>query len=272
MQQVHLGMPITQFERSSSVPANEPLSHYMKLKYFKDLLERKAMFFPLSTHLRKVDPREGVLPPKEAQFLILDAIHRFRNPPIGSPDYIQMVNQINNILAYVDNVCIKCFHRSASENMEMWNEYVPDNDGIMIRTTYTYLESSFRDNEEQITSASIRYVYYNDACYLDPKHYPYPVRNTLVPHIIKSKKYENEKEFRLMYCPDKNTSDWDSFWRSQNNFNGLFLKFNPRLLLKEVIVSPKICEKQFRTVQGLVEKHCPIVPISRSSFDERKFA
>lgn len=242
----------------------------MKLPYFKEMLNKKAMFFPLSTHLRKTDCHEGVPPPIEASHQLHYTRNRFNNPPEGSPVFFKMQDQLETLKSYTDNVCIKCFHRSVEESMVMWERYVPNGNGVMIRSTYARLESAFSTTDEEIISAPIRYVDHDNAIYFHPEHYRIPIQNTLVPHIIKSTDYQSEKKFRLMYSINKSPRELDLLWNKHNPPTGIFIKMNPCLIMIEVILAPNSTQRIIREVKDAIRESCGSVPVSHSNFENHE--
>lgn len=265
---IHLNMPLEQFERSSPIPEDEPLSHYIKLDHFKEMLLRKAMFFSLSTQLRKADPHEGVLPKRESVHLMEDTQRRFKYPREGSPKHTAMTDQLDATTTYIDNVCIKCFHRSAAEDTNMWNQYAP-NGGVMIRTSFKRLKAAFNLAPENIFSAPVRYIDPERDIFFHPEHYPIPARNFLAPHIVKSREYQNEKEFRLMYLPNLSCSDWGSFWKARSPSTGIFIQLNPCLMMEEVIISPYSSDDDFSEMMEFIGSTCQWTVINRSNVVHR---
>ena len=260
-------MPLEQFERCPRIGTNDALSHYTNVVRLEEILQRKAIFFPRSTVLRDTDSQEGVPPPREQVFRVNDAKDRFGYPTKESLEYEGMREQLEALKANSDNMVVKCFHRNEGESTHMWQQFGSAEKGVMIRSTYASLCAGFACANEDLISAPVRYVEHESAIFYHPKHYPVPANNLLAPHILKATIYSHEAELRLIYAPNRNSWQWEEFWRSQENPKGLFIKVDPCLLIEEIVVPPGSSQEYVEHVQVLVNIYCPKVRVSRSSLE-----
>jgi hypothetical protein len=173
---------------------------YMPYWKFDDLVTRRSLFFTRLRYIvdQEIDIFEGALgqanferPQVNADWMlhnvlapgqpteIVDVMNRY----YGDREWIRDMQESDR-----DNTYINCWFTGEYEDERMWNEYVPDGDGIVVQSTVRMLMASLQDTPGSIQMDSV--VYYNRTP--DAMVPPDPYRTPLYKHIF----YQHEHEFR----------------------------------------------------------------------------
>src|SRR5262245_49208780 len=164
-----------------------PLWRYMNFTKLISLLERGALYFSRTDLLG--DPWEGSLTRLEAQ----------RRAKLEAGRKVAMLHSLirPKIIAEVTNSIVSCWHMNEYESMAMWRLYLTGSEGVVVKSTYRRLISSFPqcdgrhkgrndDNTEKELLIDVGVVHYVDYESLDFVAFPKMLR--------KRKSFEHERE------------------------------------------------------------------------------
>ena len=133
----------------SQPDANDMLWRYMSFAKFYSLLERRAIFFTLVSHME--DRYEGFIYPP---------LRKFGDPLLHAA---QIGHRVLRKMA--QSSLVSCWTLSAYESSLMWNSYAAA-EGVAIRTTYSALQESIRSantDDLPVTFGRIEYVNYQES-------------------------------------------------------------------------------------------------------------
>lgn len=191
---------------------NESLFKYMPIERFKDLITKSSLYF------RKIskfsDEKDGSF--ENYSDKDLDLLKTFDNELKGV--------FLTSCQKYREITYASCFTLDTSFNNRFINEYLNNNEGVIIKTSSDKLHSSIIDNKQIYSSI----IDYNDLKFRLGNIY-YNLYNKL-------KIFSWENEYRLMYVIE-NINDFMMLLdvaKSNNNIDGLLIEVDIDILIKSV--------------------------------------
>jgi len=232
------------------------ISHFMKEKYFLQLLESSA-FSTKRLDLYDDDPLEGLYPEANRQ-----------GPAPADAQWMQQANAKRDIEAFLQSQAIHrthcyahCWFGIPEENVEMWESYGDRCEGIcLVSSTHRLLGSV-------IVEASVAHELGKVTYWPDNK--PLPELHSSTVMFRKQPKFSSENEVRLLsqikmdYLPTDN----DGFLLPCPE--RLTVRVNLDILVAAVILGPSMTEERQQQVIEAAQAKILRAKILRSRFDVR---
>lgn len=170
--------------------ADDPIWRYLSLTKFLHLLAAGALWFCRSDLLG--DSHEGALPRLNAQAnaeseaKVVAELRGVLPEPV-----LAGLGERPTLAEFWRHVChVSSWHLNTREASWMWKSYVPDGQGVALRSDFAALRSSF--------GGEPRPVYVGLVGYLDYELEPLPWDNAFVPVLSKRREFEGERELRAI--------------------------------------------------------------------------
>jgi hypothetical protein len=230
---------------------------YMDLTKFISLLQRKSLFF---CRLDKLDDQfEGTTPKTNFDYRV--KWHQYMRDSgylkvqITDDQIIETVReQYENEKKFKPTFCVNCWNKKDDESAALWKIYADFNKGIMIKSTISRLEKSFKNEERDIQLSEIHYLHYEKEMM--------PDFNLNFPVIHKDVAYNYEEEVRLIY--QLKQSYWNIDWAKEEVEEGLYLSSDLNELIEEIIIGPYSPKWFYNLVQDISKKYELERPIKKS--------
>jgi hypothetical protein len=175
---------------------------------------------------------------------------------LKSEGKIESESLIKNTFDYEEfvknNSYFTCWHKSADDNMVMWEIYGKSENSVAIKTNSSKLKSSF--NLENIMKFSLE-VALDEVEYLEFDKTP-SLQNSRQPFFIKRPHFFFEKEVRLYIRSREHHS-------TENSPPGYKIHVNLNVLLEEVYVHPDAEQWFFEAIVDVVKKYNLSVSVTR---------
>lgn len=268
------------------IKEDQRIWHYCKLRHFKSILEEKALFFIKGTEIEK-DEKEGMVSDENKkidEFIAADAFPSY--PLVGRN--LEKRNQCryeiqDNILR--EHVFVNCWRIDDCEFTRAWCEYVGDDQGVVIQSTYDRFKECFRKMNHEVFTELYHPKKINPIDEKPPegifielvKYSPFYRSNyalwyqCLLHYIQKNqKKFWWEKELRALRYDDeadKKLINGKGFTVLTLGLKGIFIPVDLEVLIEKIIVSPKI-PKLHDEVQSITAEHGLEVDVCKSSLKE----
>jgi hypothetical protein len=219
-------------------PADDArLWRYMTPTTFLSMVLGRSLF--LSRLSSFEDPFEGV-PPRA----VIEAMRQRREG--RSPEDVRRLEAWKDMIERCRaTICASCWHVGDEESEAMWKLYGRFEDGLAVVTTLGSIRRAFED--EEITGGLVDYSGREfEAGTTD--------ENLLQWATTKRPSYKHENEFRLLAHRHVNDAD-------DGDQAGVRLSVDPRILIEEVVLSPRMQRWQvdlFRSLLRTLEIDRPI--------------
>lgn len=263
-------------------PLNTTLWRYMNLRKFESLIQRQCIFFPKSTVLD--DQFEGSVS-KINRTVYQKEYGKF---PTKGKEIIDTIKQVNQETKYY--TFISCWHKNEYETEFMWKLFAEKEKGIAIKTNLNNLKSSIintnLNNLRSVTMTTelhnpraitiendifihqdmyignVNYVDY-DASFI-PNYYPQS------PFIYKWKSFEHEKEFRIIYQPNKSDIKENILEKyKKHEFKGIYIPVDISILIKKIIINPFDNNNELlESIMHILHQHNLSFPVCKSSLSK----
>ena len=184
------------YEKHPRIPEpadkNIKLWRYLRADRFNDVLEKKGLYF--SKCSQQQDKSEGQITNADWKKLELEIYPIFDNDSELSPKMKKIHKQ--NAMSIQSNdyprdaTFINCWHENKSECSRMWEEKVPDGEGVVIQTTFSKLCNSFKETPSRIWIGKVDYYDYNTSEILND--------NLFSQFFSKDSQFVYENEFRAI--------------------------------------------------------------------------
>lgn len=233
-----------------------PISHYMKEKYFLQLLESSA-FSTKRLDLYDDDPLEGLYPEANRQ-----------GPAPADAQWMEQANATRDIEAFLQSQAIHrthcyahCWFGIPEENADMWDAYGDKGAGVCL------VSSTHRLLRAVITETSIAHELGKVTYWPDNK--PLPELHSSTVMFRKQPKFSPENEVRLLsqikmdYLP----TDPEGFLLPCPE--RLTVRANLDILVAAVILGSSMTEESQQRVNETAQTKIPRAKILRSRFDVR---
>jgi hypothetical protein len=257
--------PVTLTREESELIANQlfaanqdfPISHYMKEKYFLELLDSSA-FSTKRLDLCDDDPLEGRYPDANRQALAA-----------ADAQWMQQANAKRDIEAFLQSQAIHrthcyahCWFGILEENGEMWERYGDGCEGVCLVSSTRRLLGSVVE-EASVAHELGKVTYW-------PDNNPLPELHSSTVMFRNQPKFSAENEVRLLsqikmdYLP----TDSDGFLSPCPE--RLTVRVNLDVLVAAIILGPSMNEESRRHVIDVTQLKIPRAKILRSRFDVRR--
>ena len=232
----------------------EPAStiwRYLDLKYFKSLLETQSLFFCRADKF--IDPFEGSLPKIEAENRKNEMwkISHFPGYNFGEK---QIDKNIRNLqedhINFKRTTIINCWHVNSNESDAMWRLYLKDNEGVAIQSTTERIYKTIKEIPEVIGLSKVRYLNYEKDVWYHPVDYPNHAYSVYSPILHKRIEFTHENEFRL-FCEINEAINNQSYWETQPNEKGKFIKVNLNTLIEKIYMPPTIDNTTYLKIEQI---------------------
>ena len=211
---------------------------YVEFRKFEDMIRRKCLFFTRLRHIvdREIAPFEGAFsqanfeePNRNVQYVL----HEILAP--GQPrDTVDAVTrQFGNVESLRDqqewgrdHTYINCWFMDEFESEYMWNEYVPDGDGVAIVSTIRQLRASFAEAVGNVCIQPV--IYYNPDSpeIVPPDEFHIP--------LYKHRKWWRENELRCFELAPQSHGQY----KVHCDEIGVWIPCDPQVLLQRVRLAP----------------------------------
>ncbi|WP_346878913.1 MULTISPECIES: hypothetical protein [unclassified Clostridium] len=206
---------------------------YMSLKKFESLLKEQALYFCNSKSFK--DNHEGSYCRKNLHTEVyMDGLGILEN----YTDKHRVQNQI-----YRENVHINCWHMNEHENMGMWENYISDESGVAIQSTYKrYGEAVMDDTRRLVFMGIVQYKNYEE----DSIQYD---EGLWGPFLTKREEFKYEQEIRGVYLLSHNKID------DETQTKGGFVSTDVETLIENVFLYPNASADFRKIVENMVKKY-----------------
>jgi hypothetical protein len=164
-----------------------------------------------------------------------------------------------------------CWYVGESESQRMWDEYVGNGEGILIRTTARNLANSLARHHDQLHLGKVRYVDF--ASYSEMS--PYEANQAHVRTFLKNAHYDWESEVRLVTmnvvvpgCLNPDGSPPNERQKAgyvySGGRNGIFVQVKLPVLVQEVRSAPTASDWHHNLIRLLMTRALPNCPVVRS--------
>lgn len=204
-----------------------------------------------------IDPFEGTIPKKEAEYRI------------KSLDDTETNESISNLHRKLKgHFLINCWHINNEENDAMWRLYLKNNNGVAIKTTVSKLLDSLINSEEEVNCSLIRYIDYEKDIWKPPTVKGY---NMFTPIMHKRKEFLHENELRLIHQLDLQNGDIEEYWREQPKRKGKDIQVDLTKLINVICTAPTSNEMQIAKIKHLVHKNGFDFQVEKSKLDNEPY-
>lgn len=165
---------------------------------------------------------------------------------------------------------INCWSMSAHESVGLWKTYVPHNEGVVIRSTYSSLKTCFKKEgvfkEATVYIGIVNYVDFNKYNFVDETNIAF---NGFIPLMHKRKFFEYEHELRAVISG----LGTKFLYSIIQGVPGLGIPVSLDTLIHAIYVVPQASPWFVNTVKSLVKvyKLNPDI-VSQSSLDESLYS
>lgn len=207
---------------------------------FISMLQEGGLYFNRADRFE--DPFEGVFPKArlEEEYTRTKASRKIRELTselaiFTSNKVERHESSLDELLDTIDwwrrRIYLNCWHMNEFESMAMWKAYIPNGDGIAIKSTFAMLDNSLDEKDEwTYRIGTVRYYDYEDKNFeqlLTDKER----LNWLYPFVHKREEYAHEKEVRVAIG-----------YESRDNFEegatGFVVPTNLNGLVESIVISP----------------------------------
>jgi hypothetical protein len=237
------------------------VSRYLTDKKFLDLLNRSAVWFSALSVLEEL---EGTIP-KKSQDSFQNIVSQWaeRCPDQDSSQAILKMPEAYTVNTK-NNLFVNCWRRGEEENTRMWDEYVGNDEGVLILSTDKELSGAFDIIPRGLLSqvVSVNYINHNTEEIDSVQKTDIFLRASLKDKNLFS--HENEIRVVLHSCCQKNE---DLQRNSADSGKGMYITCNLSKLIKGIILKPGVSNDFQEVVQLLLKKNNLDVPFKRSSLE-----
>ena len=211
------------------------LWRYMPFDRLKDIINRRALFFPKVT-VYEDDPFEGSYN-KLSEDAYITWMLSDRPGETYESACAEIKEHLNSKVAnskqfaekFKDLAIINCWHINNHESVAMWKLYSEYENGVAICTTYGNLKSSIESYRKPIYGGKVRYI--------DINRDLISFGNVLAPFSCKRMSFSYENELRLVNIVDHdNYYNYD--WSTEENPKGKFIPCEIKTLIQSIYTSP----------------------------------
>ncbi|WP_417377489.1 hypothetical protein [Gimesia maris] len=227
----------------SDIPAFEAPSdrtstvwRYMNVKKFRDLVTSRSLYMARAD--RFADQFEGLLsvPTRNQNSSVAEWIRDAR-----SQSYVS------------------CWQLNTHESAHMWEQYLRENQGVVVETEFQRLTASFGPCKEAVFIGLIHYIDYDSAQIIGWDR----TINIYQPIMHKRLEYQSDKEVRIVLNTMSNTA----LHAKANDKQGLSLPINIDVLVKRVRLMPGASSELQREIHDLVSNAGLECEVATSSLD-----
>lgn len=204
----------------------------MSLEKFISLLSKGALYFCNSKCFE--DRHEGAYSKLNIQ--LSDKVDK--NAPIDN--YTRKVRKQNQ--NYRKTVHISCWHLNEYESVGMWKNYLDNNIGLAVKSTYNKFKDAVMNSSQIIFMGKVKYIDY------DSDLIPYN-EGLWATFLRKRKVFEYEKEIRAMYLLSYEKSDYTKTKR------GGLVDVDLNILIEEVVLAPNTPYWFREVVESVISKY-----------------
>lgn len=256
--------PDPQYRISATDPAYPDLPdhtfsiwRYMDMTKFISMLDRQALFFTRLDQLG--DPFEGSLTlHRQSEREELER----RYGAILHKDSGRMVESI------IKNTIVNCWHVDEAESTAMWRLYIPDNQGVVVRSTIDRLIKSFPAYDGETPQQEgywlpMLFVKIGMVRYIDFDRHD---GNGEDIYLLKRNNFKHEQELRAViedrsFMGDPHPDD------PRFRYGGDHVSCDLETLIKEIHVPPGAPGWVQNVVKSLMNKYGYDFPVKRSTLD-----
>lgn len=249
-----------------------PVLRYLTFAKFISLLEFKALWFCKLNVL--IDEFEGKLPTKPRQKMLENQEELKKT--FTAPEFQESLNRMTNDheKGGRELTAVCCWYFGDTESLEMWQKYVPNNEGVAVKSTVKKLSECIFTHPEYSQIGKVQYVNFNEY-----EMTPYEAHQANERALLKRKEFEGEQEIRIItlnfitpWCLNNDgsiPSPQQCSGPGMNNLQnpGLYIKANLESLIEAIIVAPKAKQWFLDLVQLLARKYGLPCPIYKSNLN-----
>jgi hypothetical protein len=233
-----------------------PISHYMKQKYFVQLLESSA-FSARRLDLYDDDPLEGLYPEANRH-----------GPASADAQWMQQANAKRDVEAFLQSQAIHrthcyahCWFGIPEERTDMWERYADNGKGVcVISSTHRLLRAVAAEPSVAHELGKVTYW---------PDNKPLPELHSSAVMFRKQPRFSEENEVRLLsqIRMDFLPTDAEGFLLPCPE--RLSLKVDLRRLVVGVVLGPSMSPETQRSIIDAAQDKIPQAKVLRSRFDMR---
>jgi Protein of unknown function (DUF2971) len=233
----------------------QPLSHYIRLDYFKCLLDASALRFKRLDLYSDTDRYEGRFPTANAtqeatvseRLTAVLNIKRDHDAMIASQEIARQYWYIH------------CWFGQESESRPMWERYGEQGRGVCIRSSTSRMRRSVLSPGSHIHLHPGKVTYSDEAT-------PIGTTFSLAPAFRKHPDYRDESEYRLLAVipPEHMPTDADGCLAPALEFQPIPVSLSE--LVAEVLIGPECSVDQIAEVFDLARRYLPGARVNSSRF------
>ncbi len=167
---------------------------------------------------------------------------------------------------------INCWSINSHENFALWKLYVPEKNGVVIKSNVENYKECFKNVEADVNATKIHYIdYTTDFFYknLIPKDSrQFRGFNLSAPFVHKRKHFLFEDEYRTVIHCDKNG---DKLKNYKTNDKGYFIPIDLNSLIDEIFVSPGSPKDYLEFITYLLESFGIDKKVNNSVLDDEPY-
>lgn len=232
---------------------NVSIWRYMSLPKFMSLIYEQALFFSSIETLKRYEPYEASFTSRELEFFT-ETQELYLQSKL-TVDFLEQERTSKK--AFNLTMFVNCWHQNDDENAAMWKLYVPEGEGIAIKTTFRRLTQSFRPIllPDENGEATIPLILAGKVLYIDHRNSSNELELNIFNSVMrKSKYYEYEREIRAVtwlheWLPFTIMSgDEPEFYASIRKNGGLGIPVDLETLIEKIVFISKPGQTWFANI------------------------
>ena len=265
-------MAISEFKNLSESELDNTVLRYLTFAKFISLITYRALWFSKLNILQ--DEFEGTLPSATEKIVV--AKNQKQKTFFNHPDLHKQIDNwvSDNVRDVRELTVVNCWFLGEQESIEMWNEYVGNIEGVVIKSTIRKLTQYVFAWPEFSSIGKVKYVDFNSHVMSS-----YEANQARERAFLKDLKFQHEQEIRIetmslktphcvhMDGTPMKTEDYSG--KNMNNFEnpGLYIGVDIQNLIDDVILAPRSPEWFELLVKRIVKLHSMKCAVIRSALE-----
>jgi hypothetical protein len=238
---------------------NVVIWRYLTFTKFASLIISKSLFFSNIKELRRFDPFEGTLPGGNRKLRVMSSDDNDQS----RQDFFRQYDDLSETVVR-DMVVANCWHMNVSESAAMWKLYIPNGEGVAIRSTFDRLSRCFVVGSGMLMRPDGKpfEIFIGEMDYIDHEEGYIPENNALYRVTHKDPGFTHEHELRaaaLVFAQDN----------ANLPYYGISFPVDLQILIESLVLPPGCPEWIKELIFLLITQYDVIVPIKESKLQIR---
>lgn len=207
---------------------------YMDFPRFFSLLSKSALYFHPAVLLRQIEPFEFRMPLQPLTAARATLRQQLLELLETEEQAERLTCRMTSQDAGIYNWAVNCWTANPTESYALWKTFVPNSEGVAIRSTVGRLKASL-DPASLLYGGLVDYIDHLTDGFTPNEH-----SFGLEPIFHKARFYQHEQEFRVVTVPNFEIGQHlvPEAFSNPRTLESLLVKANITALIDEVIVSP----------------------------------